>query len=99
MVIVVGQISIKPGKLDEFLSEVEKIEAITRKEDGCLMYAMALDDRATGQIAIVEKWRDEAALRTHLATDHVKQFIERCGPMMAAMDGKLYDAVNERPVM
>lgn len=98
-VIVVGKMSIDPGKLDEFLQEVEKLEELTRKEDGCLTYAMALDDYATAQVAVVERWRDEAALRTHLGTDQVKAFIERCGPMILSMDAKLYDAVNERNVM
>lgn len=99
MVIVVGTMSIDTKQLDEFLREVAKLEDLTRKEDGCLTYAMALDDYATARIAVVEHWRDEAALRTHLATDHVKAFVERCGPMIVAMDAKLYDAANERNVM
>lgn len=99
MVIIVGEITIAPGKLDAFLAEVEKIEQITRQEDGCISYAMALDDAATGKIAVSERWRDEAALRTHLETETVKQFVEKCGPMMLSMDGSLYDAQNERPIM
>lgn len=99
MVIVIGTMSIDAKRLDEFLQEVEKLEELTRKEDGCLTYAMALDDYATAQIAVVERWRDEAALRTHLGTGHVKAFIERCGPIIQSMDAKLYDAVNERNVM
>lgn len=90
---------VDPASLDEFLAAVERMEEITRTEDGCLYYAMALDDAATGQITILERWRDEAALRVHLATDHVKKFVEQITPMLISMEGALYDAVNERPVM
>lgn len=99
MVIIVGEITIAPGKLDEFLAAVEKIEEVTRQEDGCVSYAMALDDAATGKIAVSERWRDEAALRTHLETESVKTFVEKCGPMMVSMEASLYDASNERAVM
>jgi len=99
MVIIVGEIIIAPGQLDAFLAEVAKIEEITRKEDGCVSYAMALDDAATGKIAVSERWRDEPALRTHLKTETVKRFVEKCGPMMLSMDGSLYDAENERAIM
>lgn len=99
MVIVVGEMIVRPERLQEFLQEVAVMEEVTRQEDGCISYAMALDDEATGAISIAERWRDEAALRTHLATDNVKQFIERCGPMIVSISGKLYDAINEREVM
>ncbi|MFA7439804.1 MAG: putative quinol monooxygenase [Sphingomonadaceae bacterium] len=98
-VIVVGQINVDPSRLELFLSEVEAIEKRTREEDGCLLYAMGLDDPATGQFAVVEHWRDEAALRTHLEMDHVKSFIERCGPMITGMTASLFDASNQRSVM
>lgn len=98
-VIVVGEIVVKTEYLDVFLEEVAKIEAVTRTEDGCQTYAMALDDAPAGKIAVVECWRDEAALRTHLETDHVKRFIEKCGPMIASMEARLFDALNERPVL
>lgn len=99
MVIVIGEMTIVKDRLSEFLLEVERMEEVTRKEDGCISYAMALDDESQGKISIAERWRDENALRVHLATDSVRQFVERCGPMIISMDGKLYDAMNERNVM
>jgi len=99
MVIVIGEMVVRKENLKEFLEEVERMEEVTRKEDGCISYAMALDDEAEGIISIAERWRDEASLRVHLATDSVKGFIERCGPMIVSMSGNLYDAINERDVM
>jgi quinol monooxygenase YgiN len=98
MIIIVGSMTIKVEHLAAFLAEVEALEQVTRQEDGCVSYAMALDDAATGLISIAERWRDEPALRTHLATDGVKGFLDRCGHMILSMDGALYDAHNERPV-
>lgn len=98
-VIVVGEISVAPEKMDEFLAEVERMEGVTRKEDGCISYAMAIDDYKAGKIAVVERWRDEQALRTHLATTNVQNFVSEFGPMILAMEGTLYDASNPRPVL
>lgn len=99
MVIVIGEMKIDPKHLDEFLAEVDRMERISRAEDGCISYAMALDDRATATIAVAERWRDEPALRAHLATPGVAAFIAKCGPWILGMDAKLYDATNERNVM
>ena len=98
-VIVVGRIVVKRESLDRFLEEVEKLETLTRAEDGCETYALALDNAATGEIAVVECWRDEPALRAHLETAHVKHFIETCGPMIESTEARLFDALNGRPVL
>jgi quinol monooxygenase YgiN len=99
MVIVIGEMKIDPRHLDDFLAEVDRLERISRAEDGCISYAMALDDRATATIAVSERWRDEPALRTHLAQPGVAAFIQKCGPWILAMDAKLYDGANERNVV
>lgn len=98
MIIIVGQIGIDPRHLNDFQAAVEEVERITRAEEGCISYAIALDDPATGQFSVAERWRDEPALREHLETPHVKKFIDQCGPMIQSMDAQLYDALNARPV-
>ncbi len=99
MVIVIGEMKIDPRHLDDFLVEVDRMERASRLEDGCISYAMALDDRATATIAVSERWRDEPALRVHLATPAVAAFIQKCGPWILSMDAQLYDAGNERNVL
>lgn len=98
MIIVAGYMMVDPIRLPAFLKEVAEIERITRTEDGCLYYALAADDRDSGHITILEQWHDEAALRKHLATDHVTRFTERCGPMIREVNAQIYDAINPRPV-
>lgn len=98
MVIVAGSLAIDPDQVPAFRQAVSTLEKKTRQEDGCLYYALAVDDEATGHVVVLERWRDEAALQAHLATDHVKAFIDAVGGHIKGMDAKLYDVSNERDV-
>jgi len=99
MVIVAGSIFVDPQQVDRFVKAVVPLAQKTRNEDGCLHYTLAVDDAAQGRIVVLERWRDEPALRAHLATEHVKEFLEQVGDIVKSMDAKLYDVSNERDVM
>ena len=98
MVIVAGSIFVDPAQVERLVAAVVPLAQKTRKEDGCLHYTLAVDDAAKGEIVVLERWRDEPALRAHLATDHVKIFLEQVGSIVKAMTAKLYDVSNEREV-
>ncbi len=98
MVIVAGSIFVDPAQVERFVAAVVPLAQKTRKEDGCLHYALVVDDAAKGEIVVLERWRDEPALRAHLATDHVKLFLEQVGGIVKGMTAKLYDVSNERDV-
>ena len=99
MVIVAGRILVDPARVAEFQAVVVPLARGSRLEEGCLHYSLAVDDPGKGEIVVLERWRDEPTLRRHLATDHVKTFLEAVGPFVRSMEAKLYDAVNEREVM
>ena len=98
MVIVAGFVQVQPAALAGLLAPMRALEAQTRTEDGNLYYAIAVDDEASGHLTFLEKWRDEAALKVHLATQPVKDFLALLTPLATAADLKLYDATGERPL-
>jgi quinol monooxygenase YgiN len=99
MVIVAGSIFVDPAHVAHFQEAVVPLAQRTRKEDGCLHYTLAVDNAESGEIVVLERWRDEPALRAHLATDHVKAFLDKVGGFVKSMDARLYDVSNERDVV
>jgi quinol monooxygenase YgiN len=99
MIIVAGQAEFDTRYIAEIQSDIRAIEAATRLEDGCLYYAMAFDDLASGQVTILERWRDEAALDAHLRTPGLKAFQERNVSRAKSFSIKLYEVAIERDLV
>ena len=63
----------KSGKREEFLEAIlrEGIDEASRKEAGNLKYDYYIPFDDNGELLLVEKWRDEAALEAHGKTPHL----------------------------
>jgi quinol monooxygenase YgiN len=99
MIIVAGQAEFDTRYLAEVQADIREIEAATRREDGCLYYAMAFDDLEQGHVTVLERWRDEAALNAHLRTPALKAFQERNLTRARSFSIKLYEVVAERDLV
>lgn len=58
MIILAGHLKTSPDLVDELHAALRSLVADTVKEDGCLDYHFAIDDRAAGSILVFERWRD-----------------------------------------
>lgn len=58
----------------EFLREARLLASSTRTEPGCLAYRIAQDLDHPAMLVLAERWRDEAALRSHFSTPHMARF-------------------------
>ncbi|WP_086608136.1 putative quinol monooxygenase [Erythrobacter donghaensis] len=74
MILIVGTIRIPPGTLDKIRPVMSEMIEASRREDGCLHYAYALDVLDAGLIHVIEKWRDRAALDAHFAAPHLAEW-------------------------
>lgn len=72
MLLIVGTMRLPPDKLDQARPAMAEMIARSRAEDGCILYAYAGDVLDAGLIHVKELWRDEAALRRHFASDHIR---------------------------
>lgn len=81
--------TMKPGKREEFLSEIAACgaqEAI-RKENGCIQYDYFLSADDPDKLLLLEKWTSREAQAVHMTQPHmekVAEIKERC-----AIDAKL----------
>lgn len=90
MIHVVAQISIRPGRRDDFLAEFHQIVPLVLAEDGCLEYGPTIDaetpiaaQQTDGNlVVIIEKWESVAHLEAHLAAEHMQAYRERVKEMV-----------------
>ena len=68
----------RPGMREEFLEAIlrEGIDEASRNEAGNLKYDYYLPFDGGDDLLLVEKWRDETALKAHGKTEHLQHLRE-----------------------
>ena len=74
MIVVVGSFRIPPSMVEVVRPVMEEMITASRREEGCIEYAYALDVIDTGLVRVVEKWRDRDALEAHFRTAHIAEW-------------------------
>lgn len=83
MIVVTGTARIAAGARDELLSAAQAMVAATRAEPGCRECRYALDIEDPEVLAFVEVYDSMDAMRSHLATDHMRSFYASAEGLMA----------------
>jgi quinol monooxygenase YgiN len=99
MIIVLARAEFDPTRLDELQPALDAMMRSTWDESGCLSYSMAIENRDEGICTIVERWADEASLKSHFEKPHMAAFNQAIKGAVRSIDAKIYDVVNERPLM
>nr|WP_310522550.1 putative quinol monooxygenase [Polymorphobacter sp.] len=99
MIIVIARLEFEPDRLVAIEPALDAMMRATWEESGCLSYSMAIENRAEGICTIVERWEDEAALKSHFTAPHMAAFQTAIIGAVRSMDAKLYDVVNERSLV
>lgn len=99
MIILAGHLKTAPDLVEELAATLRGLVEPTLKEDGCLNYHFAIDDPAAGTILVFERWRDEAALQTHLAQPAVTAVLGGWADRIDISGVRKFDAANERGFM
>ena len=62
----------KPDMREDFLERIiaEGIDKASRMEEGNIKYDYYIPYDGSDDLLLIEKWRDEAALTAHAATEH-----------------------------
>lgn len=70
--------------------------APTHAEDGCILYALNQGAEDPRRFAFVERWTSKEALDPHLASPHVKAFLDRLDELFdGGGDIVVYNAVPD----
>jgi quinol monooxygenase YgiN len=87
MICVLATLETASGKRDELLAVIRWVVPLVRAESGCLEYTPMVDtvnDMTKVRpdvVTMVEKWESVAALKAHLATPHMVEFVKRAEPL------------------
>lgn len=98
MIIIIARAEFDPARIDELQPALDAMMRATWEESGCLSYSMAVESREQGICTITERWEDEAALKSHFKSPHMAAFQAAITGAVTAIDAKIYDVVNERPL-
>ena len=74
MLILVVRLTIKTGHEDEVIESFEKLQEETRREPGCIQYVVQRGLENPRHYLIYEQYTDQAALDTHRASAHFKEY-------------------------
>ena len=91
MIVISGVIEVAEAGLDRAVAAAREMTAATRQEEGCLSYTFYRDLENPCLFRVFEEWRDDAALKTHVESEHMARFRERlAGAKIVRRDVKRY---------
>ena len=96
MIIVQGSARIDPAHVSALAAAAATMMAETRKEAGCILYSLAIEDAAAGVMSISERWTDAGALAAHMKTPHMVAFNAAIAGKVRGLDIKAFDVAGER---
>jgi len=85
MIHVVADITVHPGKRDEFLKHFHELVPKVHAEEGCVEYGPTVDLPTNlpvqppvreNVVTVIEKWEDLPALEAHLIAPHMVEYRE-----------------------
>jgi len=74
MIIVLGSVVAKEGRLNEALSLSQEHVARSRVEPGCIAHAVHQDTENASRLVFVEQWANQAALWEHFKVPASRAF-------------------------
>lgn len=99
MLILAGHLKTSPALVVELADTLRSLVEPTLREDGCLGYHFAIDSATDGTILVYERWRDAAALATHLSQEAVMGVLGAWAERIDTSGVRKFDASNERGFM
>lgn len=97
MVIVLASITVKPGKVDEFVAAFKDNLPAVHAEEGCIEYfptqdidsGMPIQDMNPQVVTICEKWESLEHLAAHGKAPHMLAYRERVKDIVEGMTLKV----------
>ena len=79
---VVATVVAKTDSVEAVKTELLRLIAPTRKEDGCIGYHLHQDNEDPAVFVFYETWESLACLENHMNSDHFKSYVNAVGCMI-----------------
>ena len=73
-IVITGWIDYEPTERADVLKHFSEVARISRREAGCVDYAVTADLDDERRVRVFEHWVSESSLEAHLKTRHVTAF-------------------------
>ena len=83
MILVLGSVVAREGRIQEALAMSQEHVARSRQEPGCIAHAVHLDYDNPQRLVFVEKWVSEASLWEHFKVPASREFAKAMGELAA----------------
>ena len=95
MIKVVCKGKLKPGvKVEEYLIMAREVISETRKEKGCITYALHEDINDSTILTTLEEWVDEEALNQHNKSEHILKIVPELRKLRESTEINIYREVK-----
>lgn len=74
MIVVTAKITAQPGKRNNIISKAKDLIESTRLESGCISYNLYSSTEDDDVLVMLEQWKNQEVLDTHMQTEHFKAF-------------------------
>ncbi|MFJ7726847.1 putative quinol monooxygenase [Neobacillus sp. NPDC097160] len=95
MIRVVAKGKLKPGvRVEDYVMLAKELVAETRKENGCLSYALHEEVNDPTILTMLEEWADEEALGLHNQSVHVLKIVPELRKLRESIEVNIYREVK-----
>jgi len=84
MIIIVGQVALRPESREAAIERVLWMSRLTEAEPGCVRYRFSVDLADPHTLHLIEEWASEEALRDHFMTPHMAEFNRTLSALVAS---------------
>jgi quinol monooxygenase YgiN len=81
MIVVIGSVVVRDGRIDEALRLSREHVHRSRAEPGCVSHAVHVDCENPSRLVFVEEWLDDASLKQHFKVPASRAFVAELGAM------------------
>lgn len=90
MIKIVARSIVKEENREAFMVEALKLVEETRKEEGCISYALHEDINNPTVFCCLESWTNQEAINGHNESEHVKTIVPRLRKLRESVEINLY---------
>ncbi len=95
MIIVLGSVMVKDGRIDEALKISQQHVNRSRNEPGCIAHGVHLDFENPQRLVFVEKWSDQVSLSQHFKEPTSIAFVKEIKEIVThSPEITIYDAIQ-----
>jgi len=95
MISIIARNSVRAEKIEEFKAWARELVTETRKEPGCIAYALNQDLKDPTVLTFIERWEDQAAIDAHFRSSHFTRIVPKLGEFQSGPgDVRLYHEVE-----